>query len=122
MIVKFNINLEAWVEDLEVYGKDLEEAKEGLSKMTIEQLLEDGYVKQFEIKEIDYEFAEKEYTIQTYNIKYDVEEEIEEDLPKELVLKVTCNPKDLEDEIWSEIQFKTGYSIRGFDYKILEEL
>lgn len=49
----FNFSLDVWVKSLEIEADSLEEAKEKLNKMTVEELIEEGYVKYFDIKDLD---------------------------------------------------------------------
>ena len=128
MKVKFNFNLSAWVDEVEIYADSVEEAKENLLKMTAEDLVESGYVKESDVSDISYEIEEVDYTVKAYNIKYgesfkdwEYMEDQLTDLPNEFIFEISCNPKDLEDEIKSEIEYKVEYEVLDFDYKIIEE-
>lgn len=52
--VTFDFSLDAWIQNVEVEADDIEEAKEKLNKMSLEDLIEEGYVKDFNIKDLDY--------------------------------------------------------------------
>lgn len=51
----FDFSLDAWIQCLEIEADSVEEAKEKLCKMSIEDLIENGYVKDFAIKDLDVE-------------------------------------------------------------------
>lgn len=87
MKVKFNFDLDVWITNLEIEGEDLAECKKKLNAMTFEELVEEGYVEKYDVKEIDYEVLEREYKAKVTNITYidDEAEEVEDDsLPKEM--------------------------------------
>jgi hypothetical protein len=48
--VTFDFSLDAWIQNVEIEADDIEEAKEKLNKMSLEELVEEGYVKDFNIK------------------------------------------------------------------------
>ena len=52
--VTFDFSLFAWIQNVEIEADDIEEAKEKLNKMSLEELVEEGYVKDFNIKDLDY--------------------------------------------------------------------
>lgn len=54
---KFDFDLDAWIRDLEIPADSLEEAKEKLCKMSVADLIDYGYVKDFNIKDLDYEIV-----------------------------------------------------------------
>jgi hypothetical protein len=54
---KFDFDLDAWIQDLEIPADSLEEAKEKLCKMSVADLIDYGYVKDFNIKDLDYEIV-----------------------------------------------------------------
>lgn len=49
----FNFSLDAWVKSLEIEADSLEEAKEKLNGMSISDIVDEGLVKDFNIKELD---------------------------------------------------------------------
>lgn len=49
----FNFSLDAWVKSLEIEADSLEEAKEKLFEMCIEDLIDRAWVKDFSIKELE---------------------------------------------------------------------
>ena len=52
-IYDFNFSLDAWVKSLEIEADSLEEAKEELFEMCIEDLINKAWVKDFSIKELE---------------------------------------------------------------------
>lgn len=55
---KFDFSLDAWIQGIEIEADSLEEAEEKFNNMSIEDLLENGYVKDYEKKNIDVEIEE----------------------------------------------------------------
>ena len=51
----FDMNVSIWLKDVEIYANSREEAEEKLNDMRIDDLLEDGYIKDFEITDLDCE-------------------------------------------------------------------
>lgn len=49
----FNFSLDAWVKSLEIEADSLEEAKEKLNEMSISDIVDEGLVKDFNIKDLD---------------------------------------------------------------------
>lgn len=143
MKVRFDFNVEAWIRGVEVEGDDYDEAENNLYRMTLEELLDEGYVQSFEITDCDSAIVEQEYTVKCSNIKYDIspsdimdleeyktltDEEIDrkideviQTLPTELTVEVYGNPRDedgFEYEISDALSDKTDWCILDFDYEI----
>lgn len=49
----FDLNLQAWVKGITITAENQEQALEELKKMSIEDLIEEGYVRDFELSDID---------------------------------------------------------------------
>ena len=137
MIVKFNFNLEAWIEGVEIEADSEEEAKEKLYRMNAQELIEAGYVNTSDVDDIEGEVIEKTLRVRAFDIEYDIEEDDYEDkeeyiqiinsLPTELEVEITVD-KDLakyhldeEDLIADEITLETNRLVKTFKYTILEE-
>lgn len=117
MIVDFDFNLEMWVRNIQIEANSVEEAKEKLNKMTLEELISEGaIVKQMEIKDITADIKERKVKVQVGNIslepsffEYDTETEKEE-LQRKVenqVLEFELNLKDgdiIDDEIDSALE------------------
>ena len=137
MRVKFNFNLEAWIEGVEIEADSEEEAKEKLYRMNAQELIEAGYVNTSDVDDVESEVIEKTLRVRAFDIEYDIEEDDYEDkeeyiqtinsLPTELEVEIIVD-KDLakyhldeEDLIADEITFKTNCLVKNFKYTILEE-
>ena len=137
MIVKFNFNLEAWIEGVEIEADSEEEAKEKLYRMNAQELIEAGYVNTSDVDDVEGEVIEKTLRVRAFDIEYDLEEDDYEDkedyikiinsLPTELEVEITVD-KDLakyhldeEDLIADEITLETNRLVKTFKYTILEE-
>lgn len=137
MIVKFNFNLEAWIEGVEIEADSEEEAKEKLYRMNAQELIEAGYVNTSDVNDVEGEVIEKTLRVRAFDIEYDIEEDDYEDkedyiqiinsLPTELEVEITVD-KDLakyhldeEDLIADEITLETNRLVKNFKYTILEE-
>lgn len=137
MIVKFNFNLEAWIEGVEIEADSEEEAKEKLYRMNAQELIEAGYVSTSDVNDVEGEVIEKTLRVRAFDIEYDIEEDDYEDkedyikiinsLPTELEVEITVD-KDLakyhldeEDLIADEITLETNRLVKTFKYTILEE-
>ena len=120
MKFSFDFNLSAWITNVEIEADSLEKAKEELLKMTTEELLEEGVIRDSDIKDLDYEILEKKYTIKVTNIVYD-EDVDPTGLPTELMFTTTCAEEDLKDEIESYMIFEYEEEPKSYKYKILKE-
>ena len=137
MRVKFNFNLEAWIEGVEIEADSEEEAKEKLYRMNAQELIEAGYVNTSDVNDVEGEIIEKTLRVRAFDIEYDIEEDDYEDkeeyiqiinsLPTELEVEITVD-KDLakyhldeEDLIADEITLETNRLVKNFKYTILEE-
>ena len=56
---KFDISVDAWIQCINVSASSLEEAREKLCSMDLNELVREGYVKDFTIGHVDVEY-EKE--------------------------------------------------------------
>ena len=52
---KFDCNMSAWIIGVEITAESYEEAKKEFDNMTVEDLIDDGYVKDFNITDLDVE-------------------------------------------------------------------
>lgn len=133
MKFKADLSLNIWVSDVEVEGKDTADAENNLYKMTVEELLEKGYVKDSAIGDIDLTVAEQDIKVEVNNIKYDLSDVEEvgynpaEELPTEYSLTISVKYEiddyELADLILEELEDEIGadYPIDSFDYKIIEK-
>lgn len=54
-----DFDLDCWVQDIEIEANSKEEAKEKLLSMSVEELVEKGYIKDFSISDLDIEEVEE---------------------------------------------------------------
>lgn len=150
MRVKFDFNLSAWIKGLEVEASSLEEAKDKLMKMSVEEIVQEGLVDENDITDLDSEILEETYSVQVSDIKYDIDDDDVADelgfdlftdktasdykeriekgralilakLPSELTLTVTVEKgRELEEVIEDEIVLKTNWTVQDFKYKRLD--
>lgn len=143
MKVRFDLNVDVWLRGIEVEGDDYDDAENNLYSMTFEELMENGYVRSFDITDCDSAIVEQEYTVKCSNIKYDIspsdimdleeyntltDEEIDrrideviQTLPTELTVEVYGNPRDedgFEYEILDALSDKIGWCILDFNYEV----
>ena len=135
VIVDFS--LDAWLNGLEVEVEDWESVIEALSKMDIMDIVKNANVKDYDIKDLDYEVVERTYVIEVKNITYEIDEfdleqkqmtfeEIEKTLPKQLTIEIEWNKErdkkfDFDREIEAEIFYQTDFYPLNFDWKILKD-
>ena len=97
MKVKFDLNLSAWLRNIEIEANSYEEAEQEIYKMPLEDLLELCYIDTTHINDLTAEIVEKEYQVKVYDIEYrfennDLEPEevhkLRNRVPSTLTLKV----------------------------------
>ena len=49
----FDFDLDAWVTGIEIEADSIEEAKEKLNEMSISDIVDEGFIKDFNIKDLD---------------------------------------------------------------------
>jgi hypothetical protein len=108
MKVKFDFNLQAWIQDVEIEADSIEEAENKLYGMTVQELIEAGYIHTSDLYDVEGEIVEQDYKVKVYNIQFDPEDILEygmdKDLPEEDdVLEFTF--KDIRtDRKYDELQ------------------
>jgi hypothetical protein len=132
MKVKFNFNLEAWIQDVEIEADSMEEAENKLYGMTVQELIETGYIHTSDLDDVEGEIVEQDYKVKVYNIEFEPEDILEygmdKDLPeKDTVLEFTF--KDIRtdkeyDELHGYIDDELFSMFRmfptNFDFDIVE--
>lgn len=132
MKVKFNFNLEAWIQDVEIEAGSMEEAKNKLYGMTVQELIEAGYIHTSDLDDVEGEIVEKTIKVKVYDIEYDIEEDAFDDfeeynelinsLPSVLTLDVLVSAADNEENmIADEITYETNYPVLDFKYLLISE-
>ena len=141
MKVKFDFNLDAWIQNLEIEADSEEQAKEKLMSMSLEDMVEAGaYMKDFNVETVDTEITEAVYTVKVISIDYAIDsydvdefdtmsdEEVEAEiakvkasLPQELELEIECEPDDLDDYVADAISDETGWLVNDCEYEIVSK-
>lgn len=137
MKVKFDFVIESWLKDVVIEANDLDDAKEKLLRMSLDDLIKNmqryddaGYVDDSTFKDIDYEIIAKDFKVKVTNVQYDKNDFIDdtdyenalETLPKEFVFEFEDIEVDLlegyiSDYIWDE----TGFFAQDFDFEVIGE-
>lgn len=52
--VLFDFDLDLWIQDVEVEATSIEEAKEILYNMSVSDMIESGYIKDYTIRDVDF--------------------------------------------------------------------
>lgn len=132
MKVKFNFNLEAWIQDVEIEADSMEEAENKLYGMTVQELIEAGYVHTSDLNDVEGEIVEQDYKVKVYNIEFDPEDILDRgmelDLPeKEDILEFTFKDirvekelSELQDYIDDELYMMFRMFPTNFDFDIVE--
>ena len=132
MKIRFGLDIDIDMEDVEVEGNSIEDCKNKLFQMSVQEMLEaGGYVKNYTIDDVDYDILESTLQVECKNIEYDLDEDeldFEEvkNLPTELTVTVTVEDRDdIEDTVKDAIAFENGsigyYPVKSLDYKILKQ-
>lgn len=132
MKVILDFNLSAWIKGVEIEATSYEDAVSKLHQMSLDEILETGFSKDFTIDDVDGQVVEKQVKVKVYDIEYDVEEDDYESpeayiqfinsLPTTLRLNLTVEPDDdIEDLIADEILYETKQTVDTFRFMILEE-
>ena len=132
MKIRFGLDIDIDMEDVEVEGNSIEDCKNKLFQMSVQEMLEaGGYVKSYTIDDVDYDILESTLQVECKNIEYDLDEDeldFEEvkNLPTELTVTVTVEDRDdIEDAVKDAIAFENGlvgyYPVKSLDYKILKQ-
>ena len=128
MKVKFNFNLQAWIQDVEIEADSMEEAEEKLYRMTVEDLIEAGYIHTSDLDDVEGEVVEQDYKVKVYNIEFDPEDILEYAMDKDLPedeefefegIRVEREFSDLSDYISDAIFDKYGIEPTNFDFDII---
>ena len=118
---------------MEIDAATEEEAKAKLINMDLADLVDEGYVKDFSVDDVDTEIIERDIVAKCYDISYDPEDVNEftvfsaGDLPNEVTLTVEYVGKDddVEDVLGSELDSliydKYGIFPTGFKFDVIEE-
>lgn len=131
MKVKFDCNLDAWVTGIEIEADSYDNALAKLYSMTFDQLIEEGFTKEFRIEDVGSQVIEETLKVKVYDIEYNIEEDgydspeeytkILNSLPDELTVTITTMPEDdLEELLADEITYQTRQLVNNFNYMIID--
>lgn len=135
MKVVFDLNVEAWLQGVVVEDVNSEEeALDKLKQMTLEDMLEYGFIKQMEISDVDSEISEYNIKAKVTDIEYDItdedleysgmsKEEFIASKPREMVIITEYGIEDEADEesvISDIISDETDLLVDSFRYEVLE--
>jgi len=129
---KLDFSLDAWIRNLEVEAESEEEAINELYKMSIETIMSEGYVKDFETKNIDVEVISKSYKVEVTVEEWDgadvdTEDSVEvarfESLPSVVTLTLDDIKPDavLDDAIEEELEYEFDFTPKKYVVKVLQE-
>ena len=132
MKVKFDFNLNAWLTGVEIKADSYDNALATLYSMTFDQLIEEGYCRDFKLDNLGSQVLEEVLKVKVYNIDYSIEEDdyetpeeynqIINSLPDTLVLDILVEAdEDLEERIADEITYETNWLVKNFNYMIIEK-
>ena len=132
MKIRFGLDIDIDMEDVEVEGNSIEDCKNKLFQMSVQEMLEaGGYVKNYTIDDVDYDILESTLQVECKNIEYDLDEDeldFEEvkNLPTELTVTITVEDRDdIEDAVKDAIALENEsigyYPVKSLDYKILKQ-
>lgn len=132
MKFKFDFSVDAWIQNVEIDAATEEEAKAKLINMDLADLVNEGYVKDFTVDNVDTEIIERDIVAKCYDISYDPEDVAElsigaDDLPDEVTITVEYVGKDddVEDVLGSELDSliydEYGIFPTGFKFDVIEE-
>ena len=132
MKVVFDFNLSAWIKGVEVEATSYEKALSKLHQMTLDELIETGFSKDFTIEDVDGSIAERTVKVKIYDIEYDVEEDdytnpeeyikVLNSLPATLTATIIVEyDDDLEDLVADEILYQTKQTANSFNFITIEE-
>ena len=124
----FDFNLQAWIQDVEIEADSYEEAESKLYRMTVEELIEAGYIHTSDLDDVDVEILEADYKVRVFDIEWEDEEtaELLELLPK-YVKEMTIKDIDVSDEydnikmeIQDQLEIQYNRDVVYFDFEIIE--
>lgn len=126
MIKKYSFSVDAWLE-IEIEGKSENDCDEQLRTASLSDLVENGYVKSFDISEIDDSVLEKRVKVKVYNINWDMQNTF--DLPTSTTIDIdiykdknseTIDEIDERNAIEDELDFIYDIKPASYDYEIIE--
>lgn len=129
---KLDFSLDAWIRNLEIEADSEEEAINELYKMSIETIMSEGYVDEFETKNIDVTTISKSYKVEVTIEEWDgddvdTEDTVEvakyESLPSVVTITLDDVRVDdlLETAIEEELEYEFDFTPKKYVVKVLAE-
>ena len=128
MRVRFDFSLDAWIRNLEIEADSLEDAKDKLARMSVEDIVEYGCVDEHDITNLDSDILEETVHVKVSDVVYDYDEDEDdidliESLPTEFEFDIDVDyehNEDLEDLIADAITDETDCLVYNFRYKVVK--
>lgn len=118
---RMNLSIDAWIKDVYIEAENEEEAYNKLYEKGLEEIVNEGYVKDFAINQSsDAELVEADFKYLVKNIRW---EEPNEKLPFETIVEIHWEEdKDCETELIDEyLQDKFDAEPKSYIYSEIEE-
>lgn len=125
MIKRYNFSVDAWLE-VEIDGDSVEDCDEQLREAELEDLAKSGWVRDFDIKDLDEAIIDEWVSAKITNIKYrEDDEEKLADLPTEYNIEVNVTGDnideiDIKDALMDGLEDELDTKIEDFDYEVEE--
>lgn len=118
---RLDFDLDAWIQNVEIEAKDEQDALSKLSGMTVEELIQQGYVHSWNFSDCDVTLIESDYRARVRNIvAFDPDEQNQ--VPDSLIITGSWKETDdLAELIMSELEWKLDIAISSFEYDILSD-
>lgn len=118
---RLDFDLDAWIQNVEVEANDEQDALSKLSGMTVEELIQQGYVHSWNFSDCDVTLIESDYRARVRNIvAFDPDEQNQ--VPDSLIITGSWKETDdLAELIMSELEWKLDIAISSFEYDILSD-
>ena len=131
MKFKMDFNLQAWIQGIEIEAISEEEAKEKLARMSVEDIISEGYVKDNDIDSVDATVVSKTISVKATDIQYDFEEVLEDGVSVDkLISEISVSDievdatededEQIKDNIEMEVYHIAGLFPTSFEYTITE--
>ena len=120
-IFRLDFDLDAWIQNVEIEAKDEQDALNKFSGMTVEELVQQGYVHSWNFSDCDVTLIESDYRVRVRNIvAFDPDEQFQ--VPDSLIITVSWKETDdLDELIMSELEWQLNMPISSFEYDILSD-
>ena len=120
-IFRLDFDLDAWIQNVEIEAKDEQDALNKLSRMTVEELVQQGYIHSSDFSDCDVTLIESDYRVRVRNIvAFDPDEQFQ--IPDSVIITGSWKETDeLAELIMSELEWKLNIPIFSFEYDVLSD-